>query len=78
MLKFQAKFRFSKRSKHTCDKSFTFLVVTCLDYDFVQSVLVDIGFLKVYTVRDFCSILQPEKIGPLSHLGVAFSLLFSI
>ena len=35
-----------KRSKHTCDKSFTFLVVTCLDYHFVQSDLVGSGFLK--------------------------------
>ena len=32
--------------KHTCDKSFTFLAVTYLDYHFVQSDLVDSGFLK--------------------------------
>ena len=38
---------FSKRSKHTCDMSFTFLVVTCLDYHFMQSDLVGSGFLNV-------------------------------
>ena len=37
---------FSKRSKHTLDKSFTFLDVTCLDYHFLQPDLVDRGFLK--------------------------------
>ena len=41
---------FSKRSKHACDKSLTFLVVTCLDYHFVQSDLVASGFLKALTV----------------------------
>ena len=56
MLKFQAfqfdenpafKDCFSKRSKRTCDKSFTFLVPICLDYHFVQSDLVGSGSLKV-------------------------------
>ena len=37
---------FSKRAKHTCDKFFTSLVVTCLDNHFVQSDLVGSGFLK--------------------------------
>ena len=37
---------FCKRPKYTLDKSFTFLVVTCLDYHFVQSDLVGSGFLK--------------------------------
>ena len=31
-------------------ESSTFLVVTCPDYHFVQSDLVDSGFLKVYNV----------------------------
>ena len=41
---------FSKRSKHTCDKSLTFLVVTCQYYHFVQSGLVGSGFLNALTV----------------------------
>ena len=53
MLKFQAcKFDkklafydcFSNQPKYTCDKSFTFLVLTCLDYNFVQSDLIGSGF----------------------------------
>ena len=40
----------SKRSKHTCDKSFTLLVLTCLDYHFVQLDLAGSGFLKAITV----------------------------
>ena len=31
----------SKRSKHTCDKSFTFLIVKCLDYHYMQSDPID-------------------------------------
>ena len=38
-------------SKHTDDKSLTFLVVTCLDYHFVQPDLVGIGFLKGYLIK---------------------------
>ena len=46
---------FYKRSKHICDKSLTFLVVTCLDldYHFVQSDLVGSGFLKVFKCVKF-------------------------
>ena len=40
------KIAFLNNQTHTCDNSFTFLIVTCLDYHFVQSDLVGSGFLK--------------------------------
>ena len=54
MLKFQSCQFMRKRlfkiallnNQNTCDKSFTFLVITCLDYHFVQWDLVGSGFLK--------------------------------
>ena len=54
VLKFQAwqfgaKPRFLRllNDQNTCDKSVTFLVVTCLEYRFLQSGLVGSRFLKV-------------------------------
>ena len=36
----------SNQPKYTCDKAVTFLVLTCLDYNFVQSDLVGSGFRR--------------------------------
>ena len=48
----------------TLEIRFTFLVVTCLDYHFVQSDLVGSGFMKTLIVLDFRSNWQPEKMDP--------------
>ena len=58
----------SKRSKHTCDKFFTYLVVTCLDHHFLQSDLV-VWISKCLNYVRFLSKFVTEKIGPLSHLN---------
>ena len=45
---------------------FTFLVVICLDYHFVQSDLVVRAFLMALTLLDFSSNWQPENLDPVT------------